>query len=81
MDAGLPEGPLNLVFGIPEQISNILIPAPLIRTITFTCSTSVGQRLGALAAIHMKPATVELGGHASVLVFDDANTGLAACVI
>lgn len=72
-DAGLPDGVLNLVFGTPAEISEYLIPHPVIRKISFTGSTVVGKQLAALAGSHMKRATFELGGHAPVLVFKDAD--------
>ncbi|WP_333827969.1 NAD-dependent succinate-semialdehyde dehydrogenase [Pararhodobacter sp.] len=71
-EAGLPPGCLNLVFGVPAQISEYLIPHPLIRKISFTGSTQVGRHLGALAAGSVKRATMELGGHAPVVVSADA---------
>ncbi|MBB3457386.1 succinate-semialdehyde dehydrogenase/glutarate-semialdehyde dehydrogenase [Rhizobium sp. BK313] len=76
-DAGLPAGVLNLVFGIPADISNYLIPHPIIRKISFTGSTAVGKQLASLAGAHMKRVTMELGGHAPALVFDDADIDLA----
>jgi succinate-semialdehyde dehydrogenase/glutarate-semialdehyde dehydrogenase len=72
-DAGVPAGVLNLVYGVPAEISEYLIPNPIIRKISFTGSVAVGKHLNALAASHMKRATMELGGHAPVLVFDDAD--------
>jgi succinate-semialdehyde dehydrogenase / glutarate-semialdehyde dehydrogenase len=72
-DAGLPKGVLNVVFGIPADISEYLIASPVIRKITFTGSTAVGKHLGELAARVMKPTTMELGGHAPVIVFEDAE--------
>ena len=76
-DAGLPPGVLNLVFGNPAEISGYLIPHPVIRKITFTGSTAVGKQLAALAGQHMKRASMELGGHAPVIVCDDADIALA----
>jgi succinate-semialdehyde dehydrogenase/glutarate-semialdehyde dehydrogenase len=81
IDAGLPPGVLNLVFGIPADISSYLIPNPTIRAIAFTGSTAIGKHLTELAARHMKPALMELGGHAPVIVCEDADpeaAGLAA---
>lgn len=72
-DAGLPKGVLNVVFGVPADISTHLIASPVIRKITFTGSTAVGKQLGVLAARVMKPTTMELGGHAPVIVFADAD--------
>jgi succinate-semialdehyde dehydrogenase/glutarate-semialdehyde dehydrogenase len=72
-EAGLPPGALNLVFGIPGEISGYLIPHPQVRLIAFTGSTSVGKQLTELAARHMKPVLMELGGHAPVIVCDDVD--------
>jgi len=77
-DAGVPAGVLNLVYGVPAEISEYLIPHPVIRKISFTGSVPVGKHLNALAASHMKRATMELGGHSPVLVFDDADVAGAA---
>jgi succinate-semialdehyde dehydrogenase / glutarate-semialdehyde dehydrogenase len=76
-DAGLPPGVLGLVYGNPAEISNYLIPHPIIRKITFTGSTPVGKQLAALAGQHMKRVTMELGGHAPVIVAEDADIALA----
>ena len=73
VDAGLPAGVVQLVFGTPAEISEYLIPHPVIRKISFTGSTPVGKQLAALAGLHMKRATMELGGHAPAIVFDDAD--------
>lgn len=77
-DAGVPAGAINLVFGVPSEISEYLIPHPVIRKISFTGSTVVGKQLAALAGAHMKRITMELGGHAPAMVFDDADIGAAA---
>ncbi|ANN67248.1 NAD-dependent succinate-semialdehyde dehydrogenase [Bordetella bronchialis] len=77
-DAGLPAGCLNLVWGVPADISSYLIRSPIVRKVSFTGSTAVGKQVAALAASHMKRMTMELGGHAPVLVFDDANLDQAA---
>jgi succinate-semialdehyde dehydrogenase/glutarate-semialdehyde dehydrogenase len=74
----VPAGVIGLVYGNPAEISNYLIPHPVIRKVTFTGSTPVGKQLAALAGQHMKRATMELGGHAPALVFDDADLDLAA---
>jgi len=76
-DAGLPKGVLNVVFGVPAMISEYLIASPVIRKISFTGSTVVGKHLASLAGAEMKPVTMELGGHAPVIVFDDADLDLA----
>jgi len=77
-DAGVPAGAVNLVYGDPAEISSYLIPHPVIRKISFTGSTVVGKQLAALAGQHMKRVTMELGGHAPVIVFDDADAAVAA---
>jgi succinate-semialdehyde dehydrogenase / glutarate-semialdehyde dehydrogenase len=77
-DAGVPAGVINLVYGNPAEISEYLIPHRVIRKISFTGSTAVGKHLAALAGQHMKRATMELGGHAPVIVFDDADLDVAA---
>lgn len=76
-DAGLPKGVLNVVFGVPAEISTYLIASPVIRKISFTGSTVVGKHLAGLAAKRMIPSTMELGGHAPVIVFEDADVDLA----
>ncbi|NDZ12724.1 NAD-dependent succinate-semialdehyde dehydrogenase [Variovorax sp. WS11] len=77
VDAGVPAGTIGLVFGNPAEISNYLIPHPIIRKVTFTGSTPVGKQLASLAGAHMKRATMELGGHAPVIVAEDADVELA----
>ena len=77
-DAGVPAGTVNLVYGVPSEISEYLIPHPIIRKMSFTGSTAVGKQLAALAGLHMKRATMELGGHAPAIVFDDADVNLAS---
>jgi succinate-semialdehyde dehydrogenase/glutarate-semialdehyde dehydrogenase len=72
-DAGVPAGVVNLVFGAPAEISGYLIPHRVIRKVSFTGSTAVGKHLAMLAGQHMKRITMELGGHAPALVFDDAD--------
>ncbi|MGY4494782.1 NAD-dependent succinate-semialdehyde dehydrogenase [Pseudomonas sp. TE3610] len=72
-DAGVPAGVIGLVYGVPADISGYLIPHPVIRKVTFTGSTPVGKQLAAMAGLHMKPATMELGGHAPAIVFADAD--------
>ncbi len=72
-DAGLPDGVLNLVFGIPSEISSYLIPKEEIRLVAFTGSTAVGRHLTNLASENMTPVLMELGGHAPVIVCDDVD--------
>ncbi|MBV4546281.1 MULTISPECIES: NAD-dependent succinate-semialdehyde dehydrogenase [Pseudomonas] len=77
-DAGLPKGVLQVVFGVPDQVSSHLIASPIIRKVTFTGSVPIGRLLSARAAEGVKPITLELGGHGPVLVFADADIEKAA---
>jgi succinate-semialdehyde dehydrogenase/glutarate-semialdehyde dehydrogenase len=81
VDAGLPDGVVNLVYGIPAEISEYLIPHRTIRKVTFTGSTAVGKQLAALAGQHMKRVTMELGGHSPAIVFEDADVEVALKVL
>ena len=78
VDAGVPAGVVGLVYGDPAEISRHLISDPVIRKVTFTGSTPVGKELAALAGKHMKRVTMELGGHAPVIVAEDCDVELAA---
>lgn len=80
-DAGLPAGCLNLVWGVPHEISDYLIKSPIVRKVSFTGSTMVGKQLAAMAGAHMKRGTWELGGHSPVLVFNDADVDQAAVAL
>src|SRR6201996_3683438 len=73
VDAGLPAGVLNLVFGVPAEVSEHLLAKDAVRKISFTGSIPVGKHLAALAAKGMKRTTMELGGHSPVVVFGDAD--------
>jgi len=77
-EAGLPAGVLNVVWGVPAEVSEYLIKSPIVRKISFTGSVPVGKHLAALAGAHMKRTTMELGGHSPVIVFDDADIDRAA---
>tara|TARA_R110000850_G_scaffold277123_1_gene423056 strand:+ start:1093 stop:2535 length:1443 start_codon:yes stop_codon:yes gene_type:complete len=77
VDAGLPEGVLAVVYGDPSMVSTTLIRSPIIRKVSFTGSSRVGQQLAGLAAEGIKPITLELGGHAPTILFDDANIDAA----
>ena len=77
VDAGVPAGVIGLVYGDPNEISSYLIPHPVIRKVTFTGSTAVGKQLAAMAGQHMKRSTMELGGHAPVIIAQDADVELA----
>lgn len=78
LDAGVPGDVIGLVYGVPSEISSYLIASPIIRKVTFTGSTPVGKMLAAMAGQHMKRVTMELGGHAPAMVFDDADVEHAA---
>ncbi|HZD27797.1 MAG TPA: aldehyde dehydrogenase family protein, partial [Xanthobacteraceae bacterium] len=80
-DAGLPAGVLNLVFGVPAEVSEHLLAKDAVRKISFTGSIPVGKHLAALAAKGMKRTTMELGGHSPVVVFADADAEKAADTI
>src|SRR3981189_3761183 len=80
-DAGLPAGVLNLVFGVPAEVSEHLLAKDAVRKISFTGSIPVGKHLAALAAKGMKRTTMELGGHSPVVVFADAEPGKRADTI
>lgn len=72
-DAGLPKGVLSVLFGDPAEVSAHLIAHPQIRKISFTGSTAVGRLIGRQAGEHLKRATLELGGHAPVIICDDVD--------
>ena len=72
-DAGIPPGVVNLIFGVPAELSEYLIPHPTVRKISFTGSVPVGKHLASLAGQHMKRITMELGGHSPMLIFDDID--------
>lgn len=69
----LPPGALQLLFGVPAEVSEQLITSPLIRKVSFTGSVPVGRHLAQMAARHLKRITLELGGHAPVIVCADAD--------
>jgi succinate-semialdehyde dehydrogenase/glutarate-semialdehyde dehydrogenase len=77
-DAGLPPGVVNMVFGQPAMISQTALASGLIRKLSFTGSVPVGKQLARLASEHLVKCTLELGGHAPTIVFDDADIALAA---
>lgn len=80
-EAGIPKGTLNLVFGIPSEISEYLIPHPIVKKVTFTGSTQVGKQLMSLAGRYMKKVTMELGGHSPAIICEDANIETAANIL
>jgi succinate-semialdehyde dehydrogenase/glutarate-semialdehyde dehydrogenase len=73
LDAGLPPGVAQIVFGVPDEVSRHLLASTVIRKVSFTGSTVVGKHLMRLASETMKRTTMELGGHAPVIIFDDAD--------
>lgn len=78
LDAGVPGDVISLVYGVPSEISSYLIAHPIIRKVTFTGSTPVGKHLAEMAGKYMKRTTMELGGHAPAIVFDDADVDFAS---
>ncbi len=80
-EAGLPPGVLNVVWGVPHEVSEYLITSPIVRKISFTGSVPVGKKLAALAGSHMKRVTMELGGHSPVIVCADADVERAATML
>ncbi|MFT3849544.1 MAG: NAD-dependent succinate-semialdehyde dehydrogenase [Propionivibrio sp.] len=77
-DAGIPDGVVNMVFGDPGEIADQLCAAPQIAMVTFTGATSIGKVLASKAALTLKRATLELGGHAPVIVCDDVDVDKVA---
>ena len=77
-EAGLPPGVLNVVWGVPAEVSRHLIESPIVRKVSFTGSVPVGKQLAALAGAHMKRVTMELGGHSPAIVCEDADVDRAA---
>jgi succinate-semialdehyde dehydrogenase/glutarate-semialdehyde dehydrogenase len=77
-EAGLPSGVVNMVFGKPEPISRLALGSGVIRKLSFTGSVPVGKQLARLAADHLVKCTLELGGHAPTIVFDDADIAMVA---
>lgn len=80
VDAGVPAGVINVITNDPKDapaIVEALIAHPAVRRINFTGSTGVGRRIGELAGRHLKPALLELGGKAPLIVLDDADIDAA----
>ncbi len=73
LEAGLPAGVLNLLYGVPSEVSSRLIASPVIKKVSFTGSVAVGRQLAAQAGSALKRVTLELGGHAPVIVMDDVD--------
>lgn len=77
----LPEGALQLLFGVPAEVSEQLITSPIVRKVSFTGSVPVGRQLAQLTARHLKRITLELGGHAPVIVCADADIDKTASMM
>ena len=77
-EAGLPPGVLNVVWGVPSEVSKHLIESPIVRKVSFTGSVPVGKMLAAMAGAQMKRVTMELGGHSPAIVCEDADVERAA---
>jgi succinate-semialdehyde dehydrogenase / glutarate-semialdehyde dehydrogenase len=73
IDGGVPANVAQLVYGVPDMVSRTLIASPTIRKVSFTGSVPVGKHLMRLCADGVKRMTMELGGHAPVLIFDDCD--------
>lgn len=73
IDGGVPGDVAQLVYGVPDMVSRHLIASPVIRKVSFTGSVPVGKHLLKLCADGVKRTTMELGGHAPVLIFDDCD--------
>lgn len=80
VEAGVPAGAINLVLGDPPTVSRHLVTSAVVRKVSFTGSTAGGRAVAALAAQGPKRATLELGGHAPVLVFDDVDVEAVAAL-
>ncbi len=80
-EAGLPDGVLNMVFGVPDTVSRHILADTRVRKLSFTGSVPVGKHLQKLAADNLIRCTMELGGHSPVIVFDDADVDRAIKVI
>lgn len=76
--AGVPAGLVNVVTGSGSAIGNALVDHPLVKKISFTGSTEIGQAIQQRAASQMKPVNLECGGKNAILVFADADLDRAA---
>ncbi|RZL93430.1 MAG: NAD-dependent succinate-semialdehyde dehydrogenase [Variovorax sp.] len=77
-EAGLPPGVLNVVWGVPAEVSTHLLASPIVRKVSFTGSVPVGRQIAALAGAGLKRMTLELGGHSPAIVCEDADAERAA---
>lgn len=75
--AGVPAGVMNIVTGMPAEIGEVLTKSPKVRKLSFTGSTRVGALLMRQSADTLKKLSLELGGNAPLIVFDDADLDLA----
>ncbi|MEV5715012.1 aldehyde dehydrogenase family protein [Amycolatopsis mediterranei] len=80
-EAGVPDGVLNVVTGFGSEIGDALLSHPGVDKIAFTGSTAVGRHAAAVAGQHLKPVTLELGGNAAHLVFEDADVEQAVAAV
>lgn len=76
--AGIPKGVVNIVAGATNEISNEIFSNPIVKKVSFTGSTEVGKKLVEKSADQLKKLSLELGGHAPFIIFEDANLKLAA---
>lgn len=79
--AGFPAGAVNVVTGHPQEIGRELTSNPLVRKLSFTGSTPVGKLLIEQCAATVKKVSMELGGNAPLIVFDDADLDVAVAAI
>jgi succinate-semialdehyde dehydrogenase/glutarate-semialdehyde dehydrogenase len=80
LQCGVPPAALQVLFGVPSEVSSQLIASPNIRKISFTGSVGVGKQLAALAGTHLKKVTFELGGHSPVIIMDDIDIDRAVTI-
>jgi acyl-CoA reductase-like NAD-dependent aldehyde dehydrogenase len=77
MDAGLPPGVVNIVFGYGPEAGAPLVEHPDVRAVSFTGSSAVGSHVAQRASANFKPVSLEMGGKNAMIVMDDANLELA----
>lgn len=76
--AGIPNGVVNIVAGATKEISDEIFNNPIVKKVSFTGSTEIGKKLVEQSAAQLKKLSLELGGHAPFIIFEDANLELAA---